>query len=285
MRAFLKTTAAALLGVAFAATVEAQTLRVGLIPSEDSRAMLAQSKDILDALEKNLGTKVQGFVATDYNGVIEAMRAKHIDVAYLGPFSYVLATTVTPVEAFVIAETKKAGRTFYHSQIITLASSGIKTLDDLKGRNFAFVDPASTSGYVFPLAGLIKAGMEPRRDFKNVIFTGAHDANAVAVANGKVDAATIADRILDAAIAKGHIKAEQIHVVWRSAPIPESPMVWRRDLSDELKARVKAAFLAIRDMNWSDQGALNGFKETNDAAYDVIREAAKLANLDLKKMK
>ncbi len=285
MRAFLKTTAAALLGVAFAATVEAQTLRVGLIPSEDSRAMLAQSKDILDALEKNLGTKVQGFVATDYNGVIEAMRAKHIDVAYLGPFSYVLATTVTPVEAFVIAETKKAGRTFYHSQIITLASSGIKTLDDLKGRNFAFVDPASTSGYVFPLAGLIKAGMEPRRDFKNVIFTGAHDANAVAVANGKVDAATIADRILDAAIAKGHIMAEQIHVVWRSAPIPESPMVWRRDLSDELKARVKAAFLAIRDMNWSDQGALNGFKETNDAAYDVIREAAKLANLDLKKMK
>jgi phosphonate transport system substrate-binding protein len=281
----LKAVGAALLGLAFAVSAEAQTLRVGLIPSEDSRAMLAQSKDILDALEKNLGSKVQGFVATDYNGVIEAMRAKHIDVAYLGPFSYVLATTVTPVEAFVIAETKKAGRTFYHSQIITLASSGIKTLDDLKGRNFAFVDPASTSGYVFPLAGLIKAGMEPKRDFKNVIFTGAHDANAVAVANGKVDAATIADRILDAAVAKGHIKADQIHVVWRSAPIPESPMVWRKDLNDEMKARVKAAFLGIKDMNWSDQGMLNGFKETNDAAYDVIREAAKLANLDLKKMK
>src|SRR5690606_20471849 len=92
----------------FAAGGEAlaqKALRVGLIPSEDSRAMLAQSKDILEALEKNLGSKVEGFVATDYNGVIEAMRAKHVDVAYLGPFSYVLATTVTPVEAFVIAET------------------------------------------------------------------------------------------------------------------------------------------------------------------------------------
>jgi phosphonate transport system substrate-binding protein len=101
-----------------------QVLKVGLIPSEDSRAMLAQSKDILDAVEKNSGMKVQGFVATDYNGVIEALRAKHLDIAYLGPFSYVLATTVTPVEAFAIAETAKAGRTYYHSKIIALKSSG-----------------------------------------------------------------------------------------------------------------------------------------------------------------
>jgi phosphonate transport system substrate-binding protein len=271
--------------LAFATQAGAQVLKVGLIPSEDSRAMLAQSKDILDAVEKNLGMKVQGFVATDYNGVIEALRAKHLDIAYLGPFSYVLATTVTPVEAFVIAETAKAGRTFYHSQIITLKTSGIQTIDDLKGRNFAFVDPASTSGYAFPLAGLLKAGIEPKRDFKNVIFTGAHDANAIAVANGRVDAATIADRIFDAAVAKGHIKAEQIHVVWRSAPIPESPMVWRKDLPDDLKAKVRAAFLGVKDLNWSDQGKLNGFRETNDAAYDVVRETAKLANIDLKKQK
>jgi phosphonate transport system substrate-binding protein len=278
-------TVAAAAMLALGGTASAQVLKVGLIPSEDSRAMLAQSKDILDAVEKNLGIKVQGFVATDYNGVIEALRAKHLDIAYLGPFSYVLATTVTPVEAFAIAETAKAGRTYYHSQIITLASSSINTIDDLKGRNFAFVDPASTSGYAFPLAGLLKAGIEPKRDFKTVIFTGAHDANAVAVANGKVDAATIADRILDAAIAKGHIKAEQIKVVWRSAPIPESPMVWRKDLSDDLKVKVKAAFLQVKDLNWSDQGKLNGFRETNDAAYDVVRETAKLANIDLRKQK
>jgi phosphonate transport system substrate-binding protein len=290
MRALFKSltiaaVAAAAAMVAAGETAAQKPLRVGLIPSEDSRAMLAQSKDILEALEKNLGMKVEGFVATDYNGVIEAMRAKHVDVAYLGPFSYVLATTVTPVEAFVIAETAKAGRTFYHSQIITLKASGIKTLDDLKGKNFAFVDPASTSGYAFPLAGLLKAGIEPKREFKNVIFTGAHDANAVAVANGKVDAATIADRIFDAAVKKGLIKEEDVHVVWRSQPIPESPMVWRKDLPDDLKARIKAAFLAIRNMNWSDQGMLNGFRETNDAAYDVIRETAKLANIDLKKQK
>ena len=118
-----------------------------------------------------------------------------------------------------------------------------------------------------------------------MIFTGAHDANALAVANGKVDAATIADRILDAAIAKGYIKADQIQVVWESAAIPESPMVWRKDLSPETKAKVKTAFLSIKDLNWSDQGKLNGFKETNDQAYDVVRETAKLADIDLKKQK
>ena len=86
-----------------------QVIRVGLIPSEDSRAMLASSKELLEMLEKNLGMKVQGFVASDYNGVIEAMRSGHIEVAYLGPFSYVLGTTIAPIEAFATAETAKSG--------------------------------------------------------------------------------------------------------------------------------------------------------------------------------
>ncbi len=224
-----------------------QVLKVGLIPSEDSRAMLAQSKDILDAVEKNSGMKVQGFVATDYNGVIEALRAKHLDIAYLGPFSYVLATTVTPVEAFAIAETAKAGAHLLSLQDHRAEVERHQNARRPQGQELRLrrsrLDPRATPSRS---PGLLKAGIEPKRDFKTVIFTGAHDANALAVANGKVDAATIADRILDAAIAKGHIKADQIQVVWESAPIPESPMVWRKDLSPETKAKVKAAFLSIK---------------------------------------
>lgn len=264
---------------------ETQVVRVGLIPSEDSRAMLESSKQLLEALEKNLGMKVQGFVAADYNGVIEAMRSNHVEVAYLGPFSYVLGTTVANIEAFATAETAKSGRTFYRSQIITRNDSGIKDLKDLKGRTFAFVDPSSTSGHLFPKAGLIKQGIDPDKFFGRVLFTGSHDANALAVANKRVDAATIADRILDAAVQKNLVKRAEIHVVWSSDPIPESPTCWRKNLPDDLKAKIKTAFLNIKDITWADQGKLNRFVETNDAAYDVIRDTAKALNLDLKKMK
>lgn len=263
----------------------ADVLTVGLIPSEDSRAMIANSQAMMDMLSKSLGMPVKPFVAADYNGVIEALRSKRLDVAYLGPFSYVLGATVADIEAFAVAETKKAGRSYYHSLIIARKDSGIKTVADLKGRTFAFVDPSSTSGHLFPKAGLMKAGFNPDKDFGRVIFSGSHDSNAVAVQNGKVDAVAIADRILDAAIAKGLAKREDLVVVWTSDPIPESPTVWRKDLDPALKKRVQAAFLDVKDIPWSDQGQLNGFHPTNDAAYDVIRDTAKLLNLDLRKMK
>ncbi|PKO44449.1 MAG: phosphonate ABC transporter substrate-binding protein [Betaproteobacteria bacterium HGW-Betaproteobacteria-3] len=260
-------------------------LTVGLIPSEDSRAMIANSQAMMDMLSKALGMPVKPFVAADYNGVIEALRSKRLDVAYLGPFSYVLGATVADIEAFAVAETKKAGRTYYHSQIIAHKDTGIKTVADLKGKTFAFVDPSSTSGHLFPKAGLLKAGFNPDKDFGRVIFSGSHDSSAIAVQNKKVDAAAVADRIYEAAITKGLVKREDINVVWKSDPIPESPTVWRKDLSPDLKKRVQAAFLQVKDIPWSDQGLLNGFHPTNDAAYDVIRDTAKVLNLDLKKMK
>jgi len=263
----------------------ADVLTVGLIPSEDSRAMIANSQAMMDMLSKALGMPVKPFVAADYNGVIEALRSKRLDVAYLGPFSYVLGASVADIEAFAVAETKKAGRTYYHSLIVANKDSGIKTVADLKGKTFAFVDPSSTSGHLFPKAGLIKVGFNPDKDFARVIFSGSHDANAVAIQNKRVDAVAIADRILDAAIAKGLAKREDLVVVWKSDPIPESPTVWRKDLDPALKKRIQAAFLEVKNIPWSDQGELNGFHPTNDAAYNVIRETAKVLNLDLKAMK
>ena len=260
-------------------------LNVGLIPSEDSRAMIANSQAMMDMLSKSLGMPVKPFVAADYNGVIEALRSKRLDVAYLGPFSYVMGTTVAPIEAFAVAETKKAGRAFYHALIVAHKDSGIKTVADLKGKTFAFVDPTSTSGHLFPKAGLMKEGFNTDKDFGRVIFSGSHDSNAVAVQNKKIEAVAIADRILDSAIAKGLAKREDLVVVWKSDPIPESPTVWRKDLDPALKKRVQAAFLDVKDIPWSDQGMLNGFHPTNDKAYDIIRETAKVLNLDLRAMK
>ncbi|MDR9827618.1 phosphate/phosphite/phosphonate ABC transporter substrate-binding protein [Vibrio sp. FNV 38] len=251
-------------------------LKIALIPSEDSRAMIKQSEVLINGLSEQLGVEVEGFVATDYNGVIEALRAGHVDIAYLGPFSYVKAAEVADVEAFVVAETAKAGEVAYHSQIIAPANADdINQLSDLKGKNFAFVSPTSTSGYVFPYVGLRSEGIEPRQFFANVVYTGAHDANILAVKHGRVDAATVADRILSSAVDKGIIGKDEYKVIWRSESIPESPMVWRNDIPEADKARIKQAFLSMKSVQFGDQGIVNRYVETNDSAYDPVREAAK----------
>lgn len=271
--------------IAFTPALAAQPLTIGLIPAEDSQAMIESSRQVLDSLQKQLGMEVKPFVATDYNGVIEALRSKKLDVAYLGPFSYVLASSVADVEAFAVAVTKKTGQSAYKSVIIARKDSGLAKTADLKGRTFAFVDPTSTSGHLFPKAGLLQAGYDPETFFGRVIFSGSHDASILAVANKKVDAAAVADRILASAIAKGQVKQDDLEIVWSSNPIPESPMVWRKDLDPALKAKIAQALANVKDLPWGDQGVLNGFQPTNDAAYNVVRDTAKVLKLDLRSMK
>jgi len=262
-----------------------EALRIGLIPSEDAQSMIESSKQVLDQLQVQLGMPVKPFVATDYNGVIEALRSKKLDVAYLGPFSYVLANQVAGAEAFAVAVTRKTGKSAYHSLIVSRADSPIEGLPDLKGHTFAFVDPSSASGHLFPKAGLEQAGYQPDSMFSRVIFSGSHDASILAVANRKVDAAAVADRILATAVAQGSVKQEDLRVVWTSPDIPESPMVWRKDLDPALKQKLAAALANVKDVPWGDQGMLNGFQPTTDAAYDVVRYTARVLDLDLSKMK
>ncbi|SEN52071.1 phosphonate transport system substrate-binding protein [Pseudomonas sp. ok272] len=261
------------------------TLRIGLIPSEDSQSMITSSQQVIADLERKLGMPVKPFVATDYNGVIEALRAGKLDVAYLGPFSYVLAHEVAGVDAFAVAVTKKAGKSAYHSQIVARRDSGINTLADLKGRTFAFVDPTSASGHLFPKAGIERAGYVPDALFSRVIFSGSHDASLLAVVNHKVDAAAVADRIFASAVASGQVKPDELQVVWSSPDIPESPMVWRSNLDPVLKQKIAESLASIKDVPWGDQGMLNGFQPTTDAAYDVVRETAKVLKLDLRSLK
>jgi phosphonate transport system substrate-binding protein len=255
---------------------------MGLAPGEDPRVMVNDNQALLDHLQKSLQMEVKPFVATDYNGIIEALRSKKLDVALLGPFSYVLATTVADVEAFALLETQKQGATS-RSVIIARKDHGMASLKDLAGKTFAFVDPSSTSGHLFPKAALIKAGYNPDTFFSRVIFSGGHDASAIAVQNGKVDAAAIADALLETAYSRGMLKQDEVAVVWTS--IPGAPIVYRRDLPADLKAKIRASFAQIHDMPWGPKSTIKRWVPTDDATYDVIRETAKLLGLDLKKMK
>jgi phosphonate transport system substrate-binding protein len=282
VRAIVIAAAASVLTIGLA-NAEA-VLNFGLVPGEDPRVLVNDNQALLDHLHKALQMEVRPFVATDYNGVVEALRSKKLDLALLGPFSYVLATTVADVEAFALLETEKQGPT-YRSVIIARKDHGVHDLKDLAGKTFAFVDPSSTSGHLFPKAALVKAGYNPDTYFSRVIFSGGHDASALAVQNGKVDGAAIADALLDIAYSRGMLKQEEIAVVWTSEPIPGAPVAYRRDLPADLKAKIRAAFAQIQNMPWGPKTTIKRWVPTNDAAYDVVRDTAKVLNLDLKKLK
>ena len=104
---------------------------------------------------------------------------------------------------------------------------------------------------------MIKAGIDPDTYFSRAIFSGGHDASAIAVQNGKVDAAAVADALLDVAYARGMIKKGEVEVIWTSDPIPGPPVVYRRDLPEERKAKIRKAFAQIHDVPWGPKTTIS----------------------------
>ena len=163
-----------------------KVLRVGFVPAEDAQQVIQNAQPIVDILQNRLGMEVQPFVATDYTGVVEALRANKLDIAFLTPASYVMAKNEANVK--VVLKSERKGSPFYYAAIITRDDSGIKRLEDLRGKTFAFGDPLSTSANVFPRKMFYEQGIDPVRDFKQILYSGGHDATVLAVLNGKVDA-------------------------------------------------------------------------------------------------
>ena len=187
----------------------------GLIPSEDADKLIANSQPFISALEKNIGMKVKPFVAIDYSAVIEALKSDKLEIAFLGPNAYVLAkdkvkAQVEPVARGVMELT---GTSAYKALIITHPSKPISNIADLKGKTFALVDPASTSGNLVPRYVFANHGITPEKDFKSVYYSGTHQASLIAVKEGKVDAAAIADEVYNLAISKGQIKPTDLKVI------------------------------------------------------------------------
>lgn len=290
----LKTLAAASLLAMVATQASAQSnndptktgvLRIGFIPAEDSRAMVRQSQGILDIVAKETGMKIETFVGSDYNGTIESLRNGHVDVALLGPFSYILATTQAPVEAFAVTVIAKTMQPSFKSIIITRKDSPISSLESAKGRTFAFVDPGSTSGYMVPAAAMKKVGITPEKDFKQVMYSGGHDATIVAVAEGKVDAGAVADRIFERGCAKGLADCSKIKTVWTSDSIWNDPVLYRKTLPEDLKKKIRDAFASVKNLPFGEMGTVARFDPITDKDYDSLRDVAKTLNLDLSKSK
>ena len=266
-----------------AAKVSMSKLRLGLIPSENATKVIDDSKPFGDALSKVLGVPVEIFVGNNYTATIEALASNKIDVAWFGPFSYVLSADKYNGEALLL-QLGKGGATTYNSYIITTPKTGIKTLADLKGHTFSFVDPASTSGNLIPRYTLTKAGFDPDKDVQPS-FAGGHDASLLGVISGKTDAGAVASDVFASLLEKGSFKKEDVVIVNTSDPIPNSPIAVSKTMAAADKAAIKAAFLSIKDADVLKAVGSSGFADGSNDTYNGLRDVAKLLGLDLTKLK
>jgi phosphonate transport system substrate-binding protein len=287
-RSFLLAGTIAALGLAFkkAAAEHAANparLRVALLPDENASTIIQNAAPLKTYLERSFGKEIELVVTTDYSSMIEAMRFGRIEVAYFGPLSYVLAKSKAPdIEPFAVGISK--GSPTYKSVIIARSDGPVKALADIKGKMVGFGDFASTSSHLIPRALLARNGMIGNTDYKYALL-GAHDAVARAVQSGQVQAGGLSQEIFKTLVAKGSIDADKVIVLAESDPIPNYPITMQGYLAPELKTSIKRAFLELNDKDILKTFRAEGFVATDDGAYDILRETAKLLDLDLAKLK
>ena len=254
-----------------------ETLRVGVVPSEDESGVSERMEQFTEQLGDALNLDTEVFMGTDYNAVIEAMRTGNIDIAFFGPFAYVLANERSGAEVFAIGGKSEDDIT-YTSAIIVPKDSTAKTLSDLKGTDFLFVDPASTSGHIFPRAKVIEelgvTNDEVEEQFKSVSFSGSHDASILAIVNGQADGAAVATDVMETMIDQGVVSEDDFTIIAQSDPIPRGPDAYRGDLPDDLKEAIQTFYYEYEDDKFFEERGISGFYPVNDEAFDVVRETA-----------
>ncbi len=305
-----------------------ETFILGLFQSDDAAKAIAGAEPVRAYLEKTIKQQLPSFrvvvyTGTSYTAVIEAMKAGRIDAFEVGPFAYILAAQEANAEALGIGVPESGGakvydpnyKPYYLSTIITKKGSGIKTIADLKGKSFSFVDPASTSGHLMPASIIMKAGLNPDTDLKP-IYAGSHPASVLAVMNDKVAAgATYVGNLIqqikdnhadvcffaDGDQQKARTQKEfddlyasckdgQLVPIALSDPIPSTPLAINRNLPQSFRDAVKAALMHIKDDpaavqaigKWYVDPSKDNGLDSLDAFYNPLRETAKILNLNLK---
>ena len=205
------------------------TVRFGVEPYDTAARLVPIYQKVGELIGDKLGCKVEVFVATSYNAEIEAMRNGKLEIGEFGPLGYVLAHQVAKAEAVAAFGTADGKPDTYWASIVTYPGSDIKTVAEIKGHSFAFSDPASTSGHLFPAYGLRKAGLDPDKDIR-AIYAGSHTSSFEALYNHKVDAGELNSEQLESAKQRGHYKDGDLVFLWKSDPIPTDPFAVRGDL-------------------------------------------------------
>jgi len=267
------------------------TVRFGVEPYETAAKLVPIYDRIGSIMAKALGCDVQIFVTTSYTAEVEAMRAGKLEAGEFSPFSYILAHTIAHADVVAIFADSGGTPLTYTAGIVTWPGSGITKLSEISGHSFGYSDPASNSGHLFPAYALKKAGIDPDKGVKP-LYSGSHTASYEALRNHKVDAAELNSQQIESSKLSGIYKESDFVELWRSEPIPSDPIVVRSDLEPAFKARLTKVLqsLDLSSLSPEDQkilvGGVVGVRAVPiaDSFYDVIRDVAKVMNIDPAKL-
>lgn len=267
-------------------------LKMAFVPSSDSQKVLSSGEPIGRLLERETGLKVKVSVPTSYAAVIEAMGANNVDVGWLAPFAYILARDKFGAE--VILASVRGGSKTYSGQIITHADSGITNLEGLRGKKFAFVEPGSASGFLYPNALLAAQNIDYKSFFSETIFAGGHDKVVIAVYNKQVDGGatfgnSVEGQVTDArTTVQGTLPdvMEKVKPIATTDPIPNDTVSVRKGLSPEMVAKIRDGLVTVADSAEGQQALkdlyrIDGLAPSTDGEYDPVRRSAKALNLNL----
>ncbi|OWA34731.1 phosphonate-binding protein [Saccharibacillus sp. O16] len=264
-------------------------LTVQFVPSQNADTLEAKAKPLEKLLGDKLGIPVHVSVSPNYNTIIEAMTAKQVDVGFLPPNAYVLAHDVKK-SADLLLQAQRYGVEeatgqpteekvdFYRSLILVKKDSGIKKLEDLKGKKMGWQDVTSSAGYVFPAAAMIKAGMNPDTDVQGVTLKG-HDQAVLALLNGQVDAVAVFQDARNTVKKDVPDVFDKTEILFATDKIPNDTVSVRSDMTQEWKDKIADAFIAIGN-DPEGQKVINdvythvGYTKGDDANFQIVRESA-----------
>ncbi len=239
------------LGLLSSAWSEApKELRVSAIPDENPTELMRIYTPFVEYLSRELGIPVRYHPVVDYAATVEALAAKKLDMVWYGGFTFVQARKRTGNAIPVVSREEDL---HFHSKFITRPETGIKTLADLKGKTFSFGSVSSTSGHLMPRYFLLQNGIDPERDFATFSFSGAHDATALWVESGKVDAGALNEAVWDKLVQTKRIDPNKVQVFWTTPPYIDYVWTVRGDLESSLVEKIAAAFTKLSYSNPADR--------------------------------
>jgi len=259
-----------------------EVLRISAIPDEAPTELQRKFKPLGEYLSKETGMKVEFTPVTDYAAVVEALATKKIDMAWLGGFTYVQTKIRTSGTANPIIQRVEDEK--FTSVFIVPADSSLKALSELKGKTIAFGSPSSTSGHLMPRYFLMQAGINPDKDFKNIAFSGAHDATVAFVASGKADVGALNASVWVKLNEAKNPNALKSKVLSTTPPYFDYNWTVRGDLDPVTVKKITEAFLKLDANNPNHKEIMDlqratKYVTTKSSNYDDIEKAARSAGL------